>query len=125
MPKFDVAAAMLSAWELLAAEVPSAWSWRARDVIGLVPGLATPAKNGSWATSAVVNVDAVRAALDSIIDAEFPYCLQFPDSHRGLAALAVELGMEREADVPLIGCSASLLLGTSLGCRCDACRLMN
>ena len=48
-----------------------------RDVIGLVTGLATPAMNGVWATSAVVNVDAVREALDSIIDAEFPYCLQF------------------------------------------------
>lgn len=93
---------MLSAWELLAAEVPDGWSWRARDVIGLVTGLATPAMNGVWATSAGVNVDAVRAALDTIIDAEVPYCLQFPGSHRGLAALAVELGMEREADVPLM-----------------------
>lgn len=102
MTNFDSAGALLRAWELFAAEIPDGWNRRVVDAIGVVTGLPLPVMNGVWATSADVDVDAVRAVLDSIMKADIPHCLQFPGSHRGLAALAVERDMERGGDMPLM-----------------------
>jgi ribosomal protein S18 acetylase RimI-like enzyme len=98
----EVAEAVCNSFEVLAGRLPGGWSRRGDDSVIFVTGLPVPTLNGAITYSPDLLPAALAEALDEVGAQGLPYSLQFPAGNSALVSLAGELGLRREADIPLM-----------------------
>ena len=95
------AAALLDAWVLLAERLPNGWSVRVGPAAAIATGIPAPTLNGVWCAGPA-DPAGITPLLNRLAVTGLPYCLQFPAGTTTLARLAMDRGLRRIEDIPLM-----------------------
>ena len=107
------AAALLDAWVLLGERLPFGWSERVGPAAAIATGIPAPTLNGVWCAGHADPAGITRL-LNRVAATGLPHCLQFPTGTTTLAVLAMDRGLRRIEDIPLMRLDARPTGGPSI-----------